>query len=365
MYKKIYVDKQIVEDNPLMIIGRVTHEAIATYNKHCLDNKIEHDFSKWKECAYLALEQANLDAEHYPSVLEMVKNYADSHTIALESAVGAEEEIAITKDFKECEWGSQDAWFRSVIDYLQIAGDVAKITDYKAGWLLTAPKLQFKIYAWILSKIYPHVSVFEVELDFVRHEYQENFTIEVDELKDIEREILSKTNKIEKDTEFKPAISIACSYCGCWSWCPAMKQEDVVFKMPTSDVEAVEIGLKLEKFSKLKDEAQKILKKYCDAQGDLIAGGRKYGFNVSSSWQFEDVATLIAKANDAGVDVFDALTVNNLKLKKLMHSQSVKTLIESLGKKKVTVSFSSKKYKPQDDLAPEEKEEKEEDSKDV
>lgn len=356
MFKCKHIDKRITEVNPLMIVGRVTHHAINLYNTHCLKNKIEHDFDKWKECAYLALESESLDAEHYPEVLEMVKNYAESHMVVLECAIGSEEHIAVTRDFKECEWTDPKAWFRVVIDYLQIAGDVARITDYKAGWLLTAPKMQLEIYAWIVKKIYPQVSMFEVELDFVRHEYQEDFHIEEEELADIEKKILSKINKIEKDSEYKPSVGIACTYCGCWRWCSAMKEEDIGFKMPTDEKSAVELALKVEKHSKMLSEAKKILKVYCDNKGEVIAGGKKYGFTVSNSYDFEDISALISRADEVGVDIFGCLSVNNKKLKPLLDNEGMKKIVEELGKKDVSVTFTSKKYKASDDLAPKEDE---------
>lgn len=359
MYMKQYVDKQVTEVNALMVVGRVVHNAVNLYNKHCIKNKVEHDFEKWKEFAYKALEQESLESEYYEEVLTMVKSYAESHTVPLDSVVGAEEEVAINRKFEVVEWNAEDVWFRGIIDLLQMMGDRAKITDYKSGWLMESPKLQLEIYAWLIKKIYPHISYFEIELDFVRHEYQSDFSIEEEQLEDIEKKILSKTTKIENDVEFKPKVGIACSYCGCWRWCPAMKETDIGFKMPETEEEAVKLALALERSSKLKEEAQKILKKWCDAKGALVAGGRQFGFNVSGSYEFESVEQFLVEAEEAGVDLFDTLTVNNSKLKVRMREDVVKKLVERIGKKKVSVTFSAKKYKPSDDLTPKEVESRE------
>jgi len=358
MFKCKYIDKRKLEVNPMMIVGRVTHNALNIYNSHCLDKGLEHDFEKWEECAYMALEQENLPPENYQEVFDMVKQYAQSHTISLECTVGAEEEIAIDKDGKQVEWLDPSVWFRGAIDYLQIQGDFAKITDYKAGWVLSAPKMQLEIYAWLVFKIYPHVSSFEVEIDFVRHEYQVSFRIEAEDIPAIEKKILTKIHKIESDTKFDPTVNTACTYCGCWHWCPAMKKEDMGLHMPEAESEAVELALKLEKHEKMASEAKKLLRMYCDNKGSLIAGGKVFGFSVSNSWEFDAVEDLITKADEEGFDIFDALTVDNRKFKKYLNNPALRKVAQEIGKKKVTVSFGSKKHKKEDDLAPRDKYEK-------
>lgn len=47
--------------------------------------------------------------------------------------VWTEQQIALTKDFKQTEWFAKDTWFRIVIDLLVINGDHALAVDYKTG----------------------------------------------------------------------------------------------------------------------------------------------------------------------------------------------------------------------------------------
>jgi len=352
MFKMKHIEKKVQETNPLMIVGRVVHNAINIYNRHCLNNKLEQDFEKWEECAYLALRQENLEAEHYPEVLEMVKNYASHHVVALESAVGAEETIAINRKGEQVDWEAPDVFFRFMIDFLQIAGDVAKITDYKAGWLMDAPRFQLEIYAWGVKQVYKHVSMFEIELDFVRHEWQKTFTIEEDELATIEKKIMSKVFLIENETKFEPKLGKTCAYCGCWNLCPAMKAEERMFTMPMNDKEAQELAVKIEKHTKLRTEATDILKIYCDNHGAVVAGGKEYGFTVSSTWEISDINDFIVKCEEAGIDLLDCLTIDNRKLKRRLKDVTVQKIVEAIGRKKVGVSFKGKKCKPKDDLAP-------------
>lgn len=354
MWKMMHLERKAREDNPIMATGRAIHKAIAIYNQHCLDGKLEHDFPYWEKAYKRALKEETLDPEYYSTVSGMMKSYAESHDINMDSAIGAEEKIALTRDFKPTDWLADDVWFRLIIDYLQIKGNLARITDYKAGWLLTTPKMQLKIYAWAVKKVYPQVTDFEVVIDYVRHEHQEIFHITEDELAGIEEEILIITSQIEEDKKHRPKIGIACTYCSCWRWCPAMKEEDIPFMMPKTMEEAQKIAEKVEKYTKLKDEATKVLKEYCNQFGEVETGGKNYGFRPSETWVFKDIPNLIATMDDKGIDIFPCLSVNNTQLKREMRrNEIVKEVVEEIGEKKISVSFTGKKAKPKDDETPE------------
>ena len=361
MFKMQYIDKKVTEINPIMVVGRVVHDAINIYNKHCLKANVENDFDRWEECADLALAKENLPEEYYDETLKMIKSYAQSHSIGLESVVGSEEEIAINRKFEQVDWNADDVWFRGIIDYLQIMDLFGKITDYKTGWLMSVPKFQFKIYAWLISKIYPHLTKFEVEIDFVRHEFSKSFHVEADEIPEIEKRLLGKINKIEMETEFEPTVGEACNYCGCWRWCPAMKEKDVVYKVPTTKDEAIKLAQVLEKHNKMRAEVTKILKAYCDDHDRVITGGLQYGYIPTESWEIKDIDTLLVKADEVGLDMFQVLSVDGRKLKKLLKDEKVQKLIQSVGAIKKSVRFTTKKYKAEDDLAPEVQEEPTED----
>jgi len=353
MWKMMHIERKVREDNPVMATGRAIHKAIAIYNQHCLDTQATHDFPFWEAAYKQALREEPLDQEYYSTVAGMMKAYAESHEIDMDSAIGAEEKVALTREFKPTEWMAKDVWFRLIIDYLQIRGTVARITDYKAGWLLTTRKMQLKLYAWAIKKVYPQVTDFEMVIDYVRHEHQEVFHINESELPGIEEELLIITAQIEADTKHKPQVGISCTYCSCWRWCPAMKEEDVPFKLPTNHEEAQAIAVRVEKFTKLKDEATKVLKEYCNQFGEVDAGGKNYGFRPSHTWIFKNIPELIAKMDDKGIDIFSCLSVNNTQLKKEMRkNEIIKAVVENVGDKKISVSFTGKKIKAPDDKTP-------------
>lgn len=343
MYKQKHILKKIVEENPIMMVGSVVHDAIARYNNHCIKNQLEHDYPMHEQFILEAFEAHNLAPEYNQEVRGMVKDFCDRHEVDLESVVGAEEEIAVNRNWEQREWMDEDVWMRSIIDYLQIQGDVAKITDYKTGYSMATPEFQLKIYALIVKKIYPQIMKFHVEVDFVRFEYQKDFVIGADELILFEEELLTKIRRIEADTEFKPKVSVACSYCGCWQGCPAMKKQDVGFVMPMNHEEAVDLALKVEKNERLLAESRKVLKEYVDVCGDVVAGGKKHYFKVSKSYRFDSISKLIVEAEEAGIDIHDILTVDKKKMGKMMKNENFRKIVEKVGTKSVSVKFSNKK----------------------
>jgi putative RecB family exonuclease len=343
-YKLSYIDKLKGEVNPLTIVGRVCHDAIGRYNNHCIKNKLTSDFEKWKEFAWQAIEKSNLPPELNQEIFMLMEQYAQTHEVDLDSVVGAEEKMALNKKGDLVDWLAPDVWMRVILDYLQISGNVAKITDYKTTWAMKSDPFQLMIYAWAVKKVYPHVTDFQIEIDYIRHEFQATEYFEEDDMADIERAILAKTNAIENEVKFEPSVGIACSYCPVWYACPAMKTmgEQRRFVLPKTEAEAVTIALELEKTTRLSTEAKKVLKEYCDTKGDLVAGGRIYGFSVSSKYEFE-IAEMIMTLNSMGINFLEYLVVDHRKFKALLQDARVAKIVKSIGTKKVSATFTSKK----------------------
>jgi len=349
LYKLVYLLKRKGFVNPIMVIGRVAHQAIGEYNNHCLKNKVESDFLKWKDFGYKALTESNLDPELNAEALRLVEQYAQSHIVSQESTVGAEEEIAVNKNWEQVDWLSPDVWLRVILDFLQIQGNICKITDYKTGWSMKADPFQLKIYALVIKKLYPQVTDFQIEIDYIRHEWQKMFTLTDEDIEEIERAVLSKIAKIESEEKFEPSIGVQCSYCPVWFACPAMKIGDVrKYVVPSKQDEAVALALEYEKYSRLASEVKKILKEYCDVEGDLIAGGRQYGFRVSNKFEF-DIKDLYVALDEIGIDLLDYLTLDYRKFKALLHNANVLKVAKSIGEKKVSVTFSAKKADGKED----------------
>lgn len=342
-WKLMYMDKKKGEVNPLTNVGRVCHDAIGRYNNHCIKNKLTSDFDKWKEFAWQAIENSDLPPEYNNEIFKLMEQYAQTHEVDLESVVGAEEKFAINKNREQVDWLAPDVWLRIVIDYLQISGNVAKITDYKTTWAMKSDPFQLMIYAWAIKQIYPHVTDFQIEIDYIRHEFQVCQTFTEEDLADIERAILAKINRVEAEERFEPNIGVQCSYCPVWYACPAMSDTTIRrFQLPKSYIEASGLALELEKYSRMAGEIKKVLKEYCDNAGELTAGGRVYRFNVSNKYEFE-ISEMIMALNEMGIDFLEYLVVDYRKFKALMRDERVATVVKRMGTKKVSLTFTSKK----------------------
>ena len=291
------------------------------------------------------MENSNLPAAFHDDVFGLVKAYVDSHEVDIESVIGAEERIAIDRDGKQVDWDDPTAWFRAILDYLQISGHVAKITDYKTGWAMITNPFQLEIYAWLVKVLYPQVTDFQIEIDYLRHEFQKSITFGDDDVERIGERVASKIRTIEKETEFEPQVSIACSYCPLWYCCPAMKATDIPFKTPTDEGTAVTLALELEKLTRLKAEAQKVLRLWCDKSGALEAGGRLFQFKPSITYDFPDINDLLVKLDEHGVNLLEYVNVDNRKLKTLYSRPEIEQLVKAIGEKKVSVRFSTTKAK--------------------
>ena len=349
LYKCVYIDRKKGGTNPIMLIGRVAHEAVSLYNKACIDNKISNDHENWEKYYWQALKKENINTQYHEDIKKLFKAYVDAHEIDLESVIGAEEKIAINRNYELVDWLSDDVWIRGIIDYLQIEGTICKITDYKMGYAMKSDPYQMKFYGWLIKKLYPQVTDVQIEINHIRYEYVETFTMTERDIEEFEKSVLNRLEHIEEQTKFEPNIGIQCSYCPMWFCCPSMKHEDEALKMPKDPKEAEQIALKLEKYSKLALELKKILKEYCDKAGKLEAGGAVYDFKISTTYAFDALDDLYIELDKLGINLMEYVNIDNRKLKGLMKTDSIDKIVKVLAKKKVSVRFTKSKSDKDDE----------------
>lgn len=343
LYKCAYIDRKKGGTNPIMLIGRVAHEAINLYNRACINKEIPNDHENWEKYYWEALKKENINTQYHEDIKTLFKSYVDSNEIDRESVIGAEEKIAINRNYEQVDWLAEDVWIRAIIDYLQIQGTICKITDYKMGYAMKSDPFQMKFYGWIIKKLYPQITDIQIEINHVRYEYSETLTMTESEVEEFGKNVLNRIEHIEEQKKFEPNIGIQCSYCPMWYCCPAMKHENEALKMPKDPKEAEQIALKLEKYTKLALELKKILKEYCDKAGELEAGGAVYGFKVSTTYAFDALDDLYIELDKLGINLMEYVNVDNRKLKGLMKTGSIESIVKTLAKKKVSVRFTKSK----------------------
>ena len=358
IFKTKYIDKLPVERPALIRDGAVLHDAIRMYNTWCIKNKQKHGVKIWKKCVDEAIKKENIAYENMDGLYELMKSYVDTHEIHYEKIVGVEERIGITQDLQGKliytlnEWSDPSLFFRLKVDMIEIDKQVARITDYKTGYRIYQDPLQLQIYAWGLSKIFPEVTTFEVNIDYVRHEFNSREIIDIDDIAHIEKKLLLKIEEIENDTKFKPQIGEACSWCGCWKYCPAVRDFKELKKVPTNEEEAREIAEELEKIELRKKQLTELLKRYCDDAGEISFGGYTYTYVPIKSLRIGDLRAFKEEYEASGGDFTEIVNIDTRKVKSL-YSPTLQELVEKYGEEKVSTRFMKKKKKREKDDASE------------
>lgn len=86
-----------------------------------------------------------------------------------EIKVYAELKLAITEDFQPCEWTSNKAWFRGIIDVFKEAGAAGLLLDWKAGKILE-DSVQLALFAQLVFSHYAHIQKIRTEFVWLKHE---------------------------------------------------------------------------------------------------------------------------------------------------------------------------------------------------
>lgn len=101
-------------------------------------------------------------ASYQPWVDKMLAGVGDGATLH------AELKLAITEDFRPCEFFDDAAWFRGVIDVIKIAGSVALIGDWKAGKILE-DSVQLALFAQLAFSHFSHLQKVRTEFIWLKH----------------------------------------------------------------------------------------------------------------------------------------------------------------------------------------------------
>lgn len=109
----------------------------------------------------------------YQKWLDRVMMGADHDGIALH----AELKLAITEDFQPCEFFSDKAWFRGIIDVIKLAGPAGLLVDWKAGKILE-DSVQLALFAQLAFSHFPALQKVRTEFIWLKHDAttREDFT---------------------------------------------------------------------------------------------------------------------------------------------------------------------------------------------
>lgn len=333
-FKCRHIDRLPGERKDILIQGSVLHNLLGLYTLKCYEEGKTNLFDKWEDIADEGLAKENISNDMEEQIKNDFKAYVEANEIEIGSLAGVEERIALDEGWKPTRW--KEGKFRGIIDKLYIAGDCAKVSDYKTGYSMKPDTFQLEVYAWLLSKVYPQLNYFEVQLDFTRFSWRKEWDIKKEALPGIEKKIIRRIKQIEEETKFKPTVNSRCAECEYWSFCPAMKKAKIE-KMPNTKTGARELLEQVITKKKEYKEVEKLLKQYCEKAGKVVVKDMKAEIAaiITPEW---DTGEVLEYCNEKRIAFTDLFKIDGRKVEKL-------GIPKEFSEPKISTRFKLKKIK--------------------
>jgi hypothetical protein len=233
--------------------GSVVHEVFETMTRLMIDQPgrsfHEQEIQKW---VVEAINKHPAAYQETDEILGMARLYARKPPEQLNKDAGIELKLAIKFDknpdgsakvlsdtvtfdkpterpcFVECHYDDPEAVARGRADVLLFSEDATKglILDHKTQPNVEeADTFQMGMYAWVLSRIYPHLSEIHTVLHFARYgQYSQPTVWGLRELYYKEQEFLTRVQHIEGKLTWDAVPHKNCQYCPFLAKCPAMAE---------------------------------------------------------------------------------------------------------------------------------------------
>ncbi|OGD32360.1 hypothetical protein A3C91_04860 [Candidatus Azambacteria bacterium RIFCSPHIGHO2_02_FULL_52_12] len=250
-------------------------ELLAFYEKNWLSEAKAAWSDEYEERVYKD-QGANMLSEYYDRLDKAKSNVVDlelSFSVLLEDAAGEQHIV------------------KGKIDRIDKLQDGAfEIIDYKTNRKMPSQdsvdnNLQLSIYHLALTSRWPNLNPEEVRLSlyFLKHNEKLSTTRNAGQLAQTKADILATIQQVKK-SDFSPAPSKLCDYCGYRPLCPVWKHEYAVKEHPQDNetiraVVAEYAALKAgtQQNEKRIEELKKIIGDFCDAQGvERVFGDGNY-----------------------------------------------------------------------------------------
>lgn len=126
-----------------------------------------------------------------------------------------EGQLALNRDWKECDWFGRDCWLRVKMDvYYFLTPTKLRMIDFKTGKVRPEHKKQLDLYATAGFALFPHVTHIEAELWYLDWGVEEklDYTRKAD-FKNLKKYWLKQTKKMLADVTFQENPGNACTWC--------------------------------------------------------------------------------------------------------------------------------------------------------
>lgn len=331
------------------IKGGAAHEAIADLTSIAIGSKLPvKDLTDEQVERAVRHRTPQIIMDHIPEVLRVVTLWRDAFRIS-RHVYGYEEKISLGENYEEAPWS--EAWYRGIVDILEINGTHATIIDYKNQKnILSQGDLdeheQLTFYAWLISKLYTYVESFTCRIWYLQYgKYGETHRTR-EELEEFERGLMLRIDKVCDIESWDPNPGSACHYCDYKHLCPVAQdlspENNEVISFEQATKAADEILVMESRIAELKPK----LKAWVQSNDEIrMAGDIVYGFksSTSSSWNAEAVHdTLLGY----GHKMSEVANVDSRKMQSFLkkcRDENLRAELEDIEEEKTSTRFSAYK----------------------
>lgn len=338
-YKKIRLEKEIDQSNDAMTEGKIVHDIIYEYTKHCVENGMDSDFDLMNDLIEKKYDDS-LPQDTYLSMRENLMTFAQK---GIEKDKILDYEINKTYSIGKDKNG-KDVKIQVIIDrvntYRQNNGSVIEIIDYKNQYNLMTKEdveksIQLRIYRYIAMRfMYPWAKNFKIGIYHTRYNYivwgdlisKEDLS---EEYENMESFLFHQWNRLTNSEDYPPEKGGAC-----WEYghCPLMKNgmcplyTDSEIKKMSIDPDITEQVRVVRKLSSDVSRIKKEIQSY---------------FKIYKGYEIDDIFTGYKEINTEKYDLKEVLSFMKRKEINLDGLTLGKTEIE----KKVREKYSVKSFK--------------------
>jgi hypothetical protein len=302
-----------------LVRGGLLHKCTELYTQHCIANKVKTYYSIQGKILERAIAETTeerlksdnianpLNEQELQDVKEVFNTFVENHLFndaELFNPV-TELKVAFTDSWIPCDWDSEEAFFRAVLDFAYLKNKHCMvIVDYKSNQNIPAQSainnnLQLEIYAFLMSRLYPDIEKFEVYMDYIRFgkrliRRDKDYKVlpyTQGDLYMVKKRIERLCLKVINEKEYEPSVGSHCSMCPYINRCDKYQNYlELTYEPPiTSHAEFENVA----NFTMILEASikanQKLLKQYVkDNNAPVKVGSQQLGFVPEESFVVSD-----------------------------------------------------------------------------
>ena len=329
-YKTIYLDKIPRTKTEAMEVGTLLHRLIRDYLTRLITYREATDWD-WARGA--------TPMTSHTDAAEIWEQFYSTFTLppALD-APGVERELAFDRNWEPCEFYSEEAYFRMVIDFHFKQDGLGVIVDWKTNRIMPQAvdkDLQLRTYGWGLKRtLYPDVREVLLRLHFLRYGKEMEVLLSPEDLDGVPEELRARIEVIEADQTFSPTPGSFCGICGVTAHCPVMSQAlaPIEILAPATREQAEKAASLLLTIRQMEKELAARLKEWVKENGPVQVGDLTYGPTTVTSYDLDAKAVvelLLRKGLDREA-IWPMLGITKTSLERVLKKLKRQELIEEV-----------------------------------